>query len=276
MFEIVGFIASGGIANNKFVQDLISVMHEQLMHCGPDDAGTWLDRAGGLAFGFRRLSTVDLSAAGHQPMLSANGRYAIMLNGEIYNAADIRAEIEASGGTRVWRSHCDAEVLVEAVCAWGVEEAVRRSNGMFATAVWDRHDRALWLARDRNGKKPLYFGWAGKIFVFGSDLKTLWPQPELRHQVSLEAMDGFLKLGYALGPHTLLTGMSSFTLMSNLPAGHLLYLDQVGVARRYNPVCCTNWRLHDLGSDSELMRTNLLPEKLPVNAAAMRGGSGRM
>ena len=197
-------------------------MRDQLQHRGPDDAGTWLDVEGGIAFGFRRLSIVDLSAAGHQPMLSHDGRYAIMLNGEIYNASDIRTEIEAKNGPHPWRGHCDTEILVEAVATWGVEAAVRRVNGMFGIAVWDRHDRVLWLARDRIGKKPLFY--AGGLAAASScpvlELKALWPYPGFDFRISQAALSGYLRLGYVLGRETIFAGMSK------LRGGHLLRLDQ--------------------------------------------------
>ena len=239
MCGIAGFLTPGGLIDDAAAHRLVSTMRDSLVHRGPDDFGTWLDPAGGVAFGFRRLSIVDLSAAGHQPMLSADGRYAIMLNGEVYNAAEIRAEIEASCGPHAWRGHCDTEVLVEAIATWGVEAAVQRVNGMFAIAVWDRRDRVLWLVRDRIGKKPLYLGWAGGSFVFGSELKALWPHPGFDYQVSAEALRGFLQLGYVLGPRSIFAGISK------LPPGHILRLDERAAAARQTPPSTAYWRLID-------------------------------
>jgi len=159
-------------------------MGDRLFHRGPDDAGNWCDTGAGLAFGFRRLSIIDLSPAGHQPMLSADGRYVLMMNGEIYNFSEIRAEIDAVRGGHAWRGHSDTEVLSEAIATWGVAAAVQRTNGMFALAVWDRRDHVLSLVRDRIGKKPVYYGWAGRCFVFGSELKALRAYPSFDAQIS--------------------------------------------------------------------------------------------
>jgi asparagine synthase (glutamine-hydrolysing) len=200
-------------------QRLVATMRDRLTHRGPDDAGLWLDRQGGFAVGFRRLAIVDLSAAGHQPMLSASGRYAMALNGEIYNHAELRAEIEAAFGPRPWRGHSDTEVLTEAVALWGVEAALGRVNGMFALAVWDRATRALWLARDRIGEKPLYYGRAGRAFVFASELKALWPHPRFDASIDAGALAAYLQLGYVPG------GQTIFGAVSKLRPGHLLRLD---------------------------------------------------
>ncbi|MCU0986947.1 MAG: asparagine synthetase B, partial [Acetobacteraceae bacterium] len=171
MCGIVGYLTPGGFADAERAAAIVEAMRDRIIHRGPDDAGTWLDPEAGLAFGFRRLSIMDLSPAGHQPMLSASGRYVIVFNGEIYNFAEIRDEIEAArGAPHPWRGHSDTEILLEAVAQWGFEATLRRANGMFAMAVWDRAERTLWLGRDRIGKKPLYYGWAGDTFLFGSEL----------------------------------------------------------------------------------------------------------
>ena len=212
-------------------------MRDQLIHRGPDDAGLWLDSEAGISLGFRRLSIIDLSAAGHQPLASANGRYLLVLNGEIYNFAEIRAEIEAVSGDVGWRGHSDTEVLVEAIALWGLEAALQRANGMFALAVWDRSDRSLSLARDRVGKKPLYYGWAGDAFVFGSELKALWVHPDFDFQIDPAALAGFLRLGYVLGAQTI------FSSIRRLSSGHILRLDNATAARRGNVVPSAYWSL---------------------------------
>lgn len=239
MCGIVGFLTPGGM-NPARADALIEEMRDRLVHRGPDDAGTWLDAEAGLAFGFRRLSIIDLSPAGHQPMLSADERFAIIFNGEIYNFEDIRAEVEAARRGHAWRGHSDTEVLVEAIAEWGVEAAIRRTNGMFALAVWDRRERALWLGRDRIGKKPLYYGWTGSSFLFGSELKALRPHPEFDARISPDAFDDFMQLGYTLGPQTI------FSAMSRLPQGHLLCLDARAAAARETPPSRPYWDLREV------------------------------
>lgn len=240
MCGIVGFLNPDGIGDETAAHHLVARMRDRLVHRGPDDEGVWLDCAGGLALGFRRLSLLDPSPAGHQPMLSGDGRYVIVCNGEIYNFAALRVEIEAVSGPRSWRGHCDTEVLVEAIALWGVEEAIGRVNGMFAFALWDRRERVLWLGRDRIGKKPLYYGWAGKSFIFGSELKTFRPHPKFNPEISPDALGGFLQLGYVLGPRTI------FSAISKLPGGCLLRLDQGAAARRDTPAPTAYWKLRDV------------------------------
>ena len=143
-----------------------------LQHRGPDDEGDWVDPTCGVAFGFRRLAILDLTENGHQPMTSAGGRYTLMLNGEIYNFRELRSELLAYDPALRFRGHSDTEVLLTAFERWGVIESLPRFNGMFAIATWDRETRTLTLARDRFGEKPLYYGWAGNTFLFGSELKA--------------------------------------------------------------------------------------------------------
>jgi len=240
MCGIAGFLTPGGIADERSARDLMTDIRDRLVHRGPDDGGTWIDRDGGMALGFRRLSIIDLSPAGHQPMISACGRYAMVFNGEIYNCAEIRAEIEAvRGAPHPWRGHSDTEILLEAIAEWGVEPTLRRQNGMFGLAVWDRQERVLWLARDRIGKKPLHYGWAGRSFVFASELKALRAHPDFDHGIATEALAGFLQLGYVLGRHTIHRGAAK------LPAGHLLRLDAEAAARREMPEPRPYWSLRD-------------------------------
>jgi asparagine synthase (glutamine-hydrolysing) len=239
MCGIVGFLVPGGIADEARARDLVVQMRDRLIHRGPDDGGEWVDAAGP-AFGFRRLSIIDLSPAGHQPMLSGDGRYAIMMNGEVYNFGDIRAEIEARRGPVAWRGHSDTEVMAEAIALWGVEAAIQRANGMFAFAVWDRQEQVLTLARDRIGKKPLYYGWAGDAFVFGSELKALWPYPGFDFGISGEGLNEFLQLGYVPGERTI------FASTLKLPGGTLLRLDQQAARRRQLPRPQPYWDLRQV------------------------------
>ena len=168
-------------------------MADVIAHRGPDDQGVWSDPAAGIALSHRRLAIIDLSASGHQPMASKDGRYVIVYNGEIYNHAELRRELEESGrGPKAagiaWNGHSDTETLIECIAAWGLETALKKSVGMFALALWDKKDRVLSLARDRFGEKPLYYGWAGGAFLFGSELKSLRAYPGFDNPVNREAL----------------------------------------------------------------------------------------
>lgn len=189
-----------------------------IAHRGPDDSGTWVDAEAGLVLSHRRLSILDLSPEGHQPMVSADGRWVIAFNGEIYNHAALRAELEPLG--HAFRGHSDTEVLLAAIAQWGVQAALERGNGMLALAAWDRRERTLWLARDRVGKKPLYYGWTSEgTLVFGSELSALCAHPGLRTDVNPDALALLLRLDYIPAPYAILRGVHK------LPAGTLLRLD---------------------------------------------------
>ncbi len=200
------------------VQDMSAAMP----HRGPDADGHWVDAQAGIALGHRRLSIVDLSPLGQQPMVSADGRFVLVCNGEIYNHVALRAALAALGHR--FRGRSDSEVLLAAIAEWGVEDVLPRCNGMFAVAVWDRRERCLWLARDRVGKKPLYYGWAGDALVFGSELKALWRYPAFDNGVDPHALALLLRLGYIPAPHCVHAG--AFKMMP----GCLLRLDAAAVA----------------------------------------------
>ena len=151
---------------------IIEAMTATLFHRGPDDGDTWRDEDARLALGHRRLSIIDLSQAGRQPMISANGRLAIVYNGEVYNFAELRTELMRQGCG--FRGHSDTEVILEACALWGIERTVPRLIGMFAFALWDRDEHRLTLVRDRLGVKPLYWADLGGTILFGSELKSLW------------------------------------------------------------------------------------------------------
>ncbi len=175
------------------VQSMLEKMAATLRHRGPDDAGVWIDAECGIGFAHRRLAIVDLSPYGHQPMHSADGHLVLIYNGEIYNHLDLRAALEADGRGPAggWRGHSDTETLIEAIAAWGLDEALDRSVGMFAFALWNRRNRVLSLARDRFGEKPLYYGWAGRDLVFASELKVLRAHPEFDAEIDRRALAAF-------------------------------------------------------------------------------------
>jgi asparagine synthase (glutamine-hydrolysing) len=178
-----------------------TAMAGTLVHRGPDDAGTWIDPQAGVALAHRRLAIVDLSPEGHQPMVSACGRYVVAFNGEIYNFPALRRELER-GGSR-FRGHSDTEVLLAAVSEWELRPAVERFVGMFAFALWDRKERKLSLCRDRLGEKPLYYGWMNDVFLFGSELKALRVHPSWNGEVSSEGLTLFLRYNYVPAPHSI-------------------------------------------------------------------------
>jgi asparagine synthase (glutamine-hydrolysing) len=182
-------------------------MADRLEHRGPDDKGVWTDPDSGFAVAHRRLSIIDLSSAGHQPMLSANGRWVLAYNGEIYNHLELRQTLETQGNAPQWRGHSDTETLLAAIQAWGVVEALRRSLGMFALALWDRTERAVWLARDRVGEKPLYYGTQGNVLMFASELKALRPHPAFRAEIDRNALALLLRYNYIPAPYSIYAGI---------------------------------------------------------------------
>jgi len=187
--------------------ELLGRMSGALLHRGPDSAGHWIDFGQGIAIGHRRLSILDLSPAGAQPMHSACGRYVIAFNGEIYNHLDLRRELGAEGAAPDWRGHSDTETLLAGFAHWGLDETLRRSAGMFAIALWDRRERRLSLARDRLGEKPLYWGWAGQVLVFGSELKAMRQHPDFPHDVCRQAVAQYLRFGYVPAPLSIYPGV---------------------------------------------------------------------
>jgi asparagine synthase (glutamine-hydrolysing) len=176
-----------------------------LAHRGPDDSGVWVDSQAGVALGHRRLSIVDLSPAGHQPMSSWSGRYVITFNGEIYNFPELRTQLDDLG--HVFRGTSDTEVMLAAMERWGVIAATEHFNGMFAYAVWDREERLLHLARDRFGEKPLYYGWSGQTFLFASELKAIRAHPEFRPQLNRDALAVYVRHGYVPSPLSIYRGI---------------------------------------------------------------------
>ncbi|WP_010185639.1 asparagine synthase (glutamine-hydrolyzing) [Sphingomonas sp. PAMC 26605] len=183
---------AGAIGTRPVDLQVATTMRDSLAHRGPDDAGLWRSDDGRVALLHRRLSIIDLSPLGHQPMASASGRYRIAFNGEIYDHRAIRAELAAERKAPQWRGHSDTETLLAAIDAWGLAQALRRATGMFAIALWDRRDRTLSLARDRFGEKPLYYGWAGGVFAFASELGAIRSLPGFDNPVDRSALSSLL------------------------------------------------------------------------------------
>ena len=206
---------------------LVASMAGALAHRGPDGTGAWTDGTTGVALGHTRLAVVDLSPAGAQPMTSADGRWVLAFNGEIYNHRELRRRL-AQLGTG-FRGTSDTEVLLEAAAAWGPEKALDETNGMFALALWDRTQRRLLLARDRMGEKPLYYGRAGDAFVFASELKALRRHPGFVPDLDRAALTLYLRHGFVPAPHSVYSGVRK------LPPGCLLWVDGSGQAGQPQP-----------------------------------------
>ena len=216
MCGIAGVLAYRKTPSPQALSATALAMTRALAHRGPDDEGTWSDPACGVALGHRRLSVLDLSPLGHQPMMSRSGRYVMVYNGETYNFADIAAELAACGV--ILRGRSDTEALLAAIDRWGVEAALARASGMLAFAVWDRAQRVLHLARDRAGKKPLYVADDGAAILFGSELKALRAAPGFSPQVDRAAVAALMQFGHIPAPLTIHRGVVK------LPAATLLSL----------------------------------------------------
>src|SRR5262245_38378371 len=203
-------------ATADHLDDCAGRMADAMVHRGPDDRGVWVDADAGLALGFRRLAILDLSEAGHQPMRSADGRYTLVFNGEIYNHEELRQELRRDGVR--FRGGSDTEVILEAVARWGAVATVERLWGMFAVGLWDARERELVLARDRMGKKPLYYTLTPRGIVFGSELKALAACPEMTLRIDRTALTAFMRFGYVPAP------LSIFENVWKLPAASYLRL----------------------------------------------------
>lgn len=215
MCGLAGFVQTPFHGVNDLT-GLLCRMTDVIAHRGPDDSGFWVDAETGVALGHRRLSILDLSPQGHQPMTSHGGRYVIAFNGEIYNHQALRKELERSlsppssitkEGMVDWRGHSDTEVMLAAFERWGIEGALPRFNGMFAFALWDTRERVLHLARDRFGEKPLYYGWTGDTLLFGSELKALKAHPAWRSEIDRDALALYMRHTYIPAPYSIYTGI---------------------------------------------------------------------
>ncbi len=239
---------SGGLGRDA--ESVLRFMTDAIAHRGPDDSGSWLDPETGVALGHRRLSILDLSVLGHQPMRSDDGRFQMVFNGEIYNFAELRRDLEGQG--HAFRGHSDTEVMLAAFVAWGIVPAVQRMAGMFAFALWDRQARLLHLVRDRFGEKPLYYGQVGGTLLFGSELKALRAHPGFKADIDRDALALYARHNYIPAPFSIYRGISKL-----LP-GHIATINAAG-AIAVEPY----WQLADavangqrnplVGSDAELV-----------------------
>jgi asparagine synthase (glutamine-hydrolysing) len=220
---------------------LARAMSDSLRHRGPDAGDLWQDGAAGFALGHRRLSIVELSPAGAQPMVSSCGRFVISYNGEVYNSGELRLELEAAG--RRFRGHCDTEVIVEGAAVWGVRATVERLIGMFAMALWDRRERVLSLVRDRLGIKPLYWADFDGRVLFGSELKALRADESWTPALDRDALLAYLRFGYVPAPSTIYRGVRK------LPPGTILTAREAGA-----PEIAPFWSLADIARAGQSSR----------------------
>ena len=194
MCGIAGFLGDYTTPDSQ-LKEMANAIH----HRGPDDQGIWFDKVIGIGLAHARLSIIDLSAAGHQPMQSASDRYVMVFNGEIYNHLALRTELDEVA-PRQWRGHSDTETLLAGFEAWGIEGTIQKCAGMFALAVWDNQLEQLTLVRDRFGEKPLYYGWQNKTFMFASELKALKVHPDFENKINRDALSHYFRLNYIPTP----------------------------------------------------------------------------
>ena len=220
MCGICGFYS--GVKSTNY--NTIAKMSLAISHRGPDGSGSWLDKNSSMVLGHQRLSILDLSEAGSQPMQSSSSRFVITFNGEIYNHLQLRNEIEESNSNLIWRGHSDTETLLESIELWGVEVALQKIDGMFAFGLWDKKKRSLMLVRDRIGEKPLYYGWQGdgvnKAFLFGSELKALKAHPEFKGEINRDAIALQFRHNYIPAPYSI------YKNIFKLLPGHYLILSE--------------------------------------------------
>ena len=197
----------------------ISKMSKTLLHRGPDDSGVWVDEENGIALGHQRLSILDLSSAGHQPMASPCGDFVVIFNGELYNNLQLRKKLNNSKYKQSWKGHSDTETLVSAFSQWGINKTLDQLIGMFAIAVWDVKTKELCIIRDRLGEKPLYYGWSNDVFLFGSELKALRSYKGFNNAISRNVLSLYMKYMYVPSPYSI------FENIYKLDPGSILRID---------------------------------------------------
>ena len=244
MCGITGFVSSGDRISSVHPEKIVSAMAHVLHHRGPDADGVWIDHSG-VALAHTRLSVLDLSPNGEQPMASKSGRYVLVFNGEIYNHLDLRRKL----GIDVWQGHSDTETFLAACEAWGVQSALTQAVGMFAIALWDKSEKCLTLARDRFGEKPLFYGWQGGSFVFGSELKSLMKHPEWQGKIDRDSLEQFTRYGYVPLPRSIWRGVKKL-----LPGSFLRF----SIDRRVGelPMPTYYWRARDIANNILPLRLN--------------------
>jgi asparagine synthase (glutamine-hydrolysing) len=250
MCGIAGFVGGRFDHGGQGARAALGRMTGAIAYRGPDSAGAWLEAESKVALGHRRLAILDLSPAGEQPMSSPSGRFVTVYNGEIYNHLELRERLAGP-----WRGHSDTETLLAAIEAWGVEGALKQCVGMFALALWDRQEKALILARDRLGEKPLYYGWQGEgveaAFLFGSELKALARHPAFRREIDRRALALFTRFNYVPAPHSIYAGIAK------LPPGSFLTLR----AGEKSPAITAYWSAAEVAAAGSAAPLDIGPEE---------------
>ena len=259
MCGINGFYSN---SKSKF-NNIIEKMNYAISHRGPDSNGSWSDQKSGIVLGHQRLSIIDLSVAGSQPMQSNSGRFIITYNGEIYNHIEIRKELELSRYNLNWQGTSDTETLLEAIDFWGIEKALMKIEGMFSFGLWDKKNSSLTLVRDRMGEKPLYYGWQGdgenKVFLFGSELKSLKVHPEFKNQINRDAIALQLRHNCIPAPYSI------YKDIYKLLPGHYLELKETDLNRALIPHSKCYWSLTDTAIDGKKNQLKLDPIEIKKN-----------
>lgn len=257
MCGIVGFIDKQNFKKNSDLVRIVTGMSDALRHRGPDDKGVWVDENSAVALGHRRLSIIDTSVAGHQPMESSCGRYVVVLNGEIYNFRALRKELELSGFK--FRGHSDTEVMLAQISRDGLQGAVEKFNGMFAFALWDRQDKILSLCRDRLGEKPLYYGFINNGFVFASQLKALKKFPGFIGEVDRQVLTLYLRYNCIPAPYSIYKNIKKL-----LPGEILTFKieDKSINTKAY-------WSVSDIAKDFDKIRWDRNPQETLIEAEVL-------
>jgi asparagine synthase (glutamine-hydrolysing) len=205
MCGIAGYL--GFVRDDDGLRSQLYDMGAAIQHRGPDDRGVWIDRNDAIGLVHQRLSILDLSPAGHQPMRSPSSRYVAVFNGEIYNHTALRLELQTRPDV-YWSGHSDTETLLTGFDQWGIGATLERTTGMFAIAIWDRRERRLTLARDRIGEKPLYYGWQGNTFLFGSELKALRAHCDFKGEINHDVLALYMRHNYVPAPYSIYNGIN--------------------------------------------------------------------
>jgi len=235
MCGFTGYLSSNSIDKLSNNESIIHEMTRSLIHRGPDSEGFWKDSSEGISMGFRRLAILDTSSNGNQPMISNNGQFVIVFNGEIYNHLILRQEIERTKKNHQWSSGSDTETILCGFELWGIHKTIQKCTGMFGFAVWCNKKKELVLGRDRLGEKPVYYGWQGeshdRVFLFGSELKAFHKHPIFQKEIDRDSISSFLRYSYVPAPNSI------YKSIFKLLPGHLL---KVSISHQ-KPVITEYW-----------------------------------